>query len=72
MEFSVYRKFISNRIYQLRIEKDLSARELSLSLGMSPGYINKIENNRTMLSLDALFEICLFFGITPKEFFDGD
>ena len=72
MERSVYLKFISNRIYQLRIEKDLSARELSLLLGMSPGYINKIENRKTMPSLQALFLICMFFDITPKEFFNEE
>lgn len=72
MERSVYLKFISNRIYQLRIEKDLSARELSLLLGMSPGYINKIENKKTMPSLQALFLICMFFDITPKEFFNEE
>lgn len=72
MERSVYLKFISNRIYQLRIEKGLSARELSLLLGMSSGYINKIENRKTMPSLQALFLICMFFDITPKEFFDKE
>lgn len=72
MERSVYLKFISNRIYQLRIENELSARELSLLLGMSPGYINKIENKKTMPSLQALFLICMFFDITPKEFFNEE
>ena len=72
MERSVYLKFISNRIYQLRIEKGLSARELSLLLGMSSGYINKIENRKTMPSLQALFLICMFFDITPKEFFNEE
>ena len=72
MERSVYLKFISNRIYQLRIEKDLSARELSLLLGMSPDYINKIENRKTTPSLQALFLICMFFDITPKEFFNEE
>lgn len=72
MERSVYLKFISNRIYQLRIEKGLSARELSLLLGMSSGYINKIKNRKTMPSLQALFLICMFFDITPKEFFNKE
>ena len=68
MDISENKIFVSNRIYELRIEQDLSARELSLSLGMSPGYINKIENRKTMPSLDALFNICMFFNITPIEF----
>lgn len=63
------REFVSNRIYQLRIEKNLSARELSLSLGMSAGYINKIENGKAMPSLNSLFYICEYFMITLEEFF---
>ena len=71
MDISENKMFVSNRIYELRIEQDLSARELSLSLGMSPGYINKIENGKAMPSLDALFNICMFFDITLKEFFEN-
>ena len=63
------RVFVSNRIYELRVKKNLSARGLSLLLGMSAGYINKIENGKTMPSLDMLFEICLYLNVTPLEFF---
>ena len=70
MDISENREFIGNRIYQLRIKRDLSARELSFELGMSAGYINKIENGKAMPSLNALFNICMYFDITPKEFFD--
>lgn len=70
MDISENKIFVNNRIYELRIEQNLSARELSIMLGMSPGYINKIENRRAMPSLDALFNICMFFNITPKEFFE--
>ena len=61
--------YISNRIYQLRISKHMSARKLSLSLGMSSGYINKIENFKTIPSIPTLFEICLFFNMSLQEFF---
>lgn len=62
-------KFISDRIYQLRTDKNLSARELSLALGMSASYINKVENGKVMPSLNTLFIICMYFDITPEEFF---
>ena len=35
----------SKRLAQLRQEKGISARDMSLSLGQSESYINKIENN---------------------------
>ena len=62
--------YISDRIYKLRISKNLSARELSLSLGQSPCYINKIENCKSLPSLQSLFYICSYFNISIKEFFN--
>ena len=64
--------FVDNRIYELREKKNISARRLSLSLGMNSGYINKIENGRTMPSLDMLFEICTYFDITSLDFFNNN
>ena len=34
----------SERLSALRINKGVSARDMSLSIGQSPGYINNIEN----------------------------
>jgi transcriptional regulator with XRE-family HTH domain len=43
---------------------------MSLSLGQSESYINKIENGRTMPSIQGLLYICEYFSITPQEFFN--
>lgn len=58
------------RLIELRIDKGVSARDMSLSLGQSAGYINNIENGVSYPSMAVFFYICDFFGITPKEFFD--
>ena len=58
------------RLAQLRQEKGVSARDMSLSLGQSESYINKIENNYAMPSMQGFFYICEFLGVTPAEFFD--
>ncbi len=60
------------RMVQLRMSKDVSARDMSLSLGQSPNYINAIENGASYPSMANFFYICDYFGITPKEFFDLD
>lgn len=60
------------RLTELRIGKDVSARDMSLSLGQSENYINAIENKRAFPSMQVFFYICDYFGITPKEFFDFD
>ena len=57
---------------ELRMEKGVSARDMSLSLGQSESYINKIENKHTLPSLTGFLYICEYFGITPQEFFNLD
>lgn len=60
----------SQRLAQLRINKGVSARDMSLSLGQSAGYINNIENGINLPSMTAFFYICEYLDISPKEFFD--
>ena len=65
-----YTQWFSERLTQLRMEKGVSARDMSLSLGQSESYINKIENRRTMPSMTGFFYICEYLGIAPQDFFD--
>ncbi|MCI9196678.1 MAG: helix-turn-helix transcriptional regulator [Lachnospiraceae bacterium] len=60
------------RLIQLRLEKGVSARDMSLSIGQSEAYINRIENRKMLPSLSVFFYICDYFGITPGEFFQID
>lgn len=62
----------SLRLAKLRGEKGVSARDMSLSMGQNPGYINNIESGKSMPSLSGIFFICEYLGITPKDFFDED
>lgn len=66
----MYEEFTQNRIAQLRTQKGVSARDMSLSLGQNESYINQIENKKALPSLQGLFYICEYFGITPQQFFD--
>ena len=63
-------KDFSLRLAQLREKKGVSARDMSLSIGQNPGYINNIESGKSMPSLSGIFYICDYLGITPSEFFD--
>ncbi len=65
-------KDFSLRLARLREKKGVSARDMSLSIGQNPGYINNIENGKSMPSLSGIFYICEYLGITPCEFFDLD
>ncbi len=68
----MYETFFCERLTQLRLKKGVSAREMSLALGQSEAYINRIENNQMLPSLTVFFYICDYFHITPKDFFDED
>ncbi len=61
-----------NRLIQLRQNKGVSARDMSLSLGQSAGYINNIENGINLPSMSTFFYICDYFEISPMEFFDTE
>ena len=65
-----YFEWFPNRLAQLRIQKGVSARDMSLSLGQSESYINKIEHRKAFPSLGGFISICQYFGIEPKDFFN--
>ena len=60
------------RLVELRMNKGVSARDMSLSMGQNPGYINNIESGKSMPSLSGIFYICEYLGVTPQEFFDEE
>lgn len=58
------------RLTELRINKGVSARDMSLSIGQSASYINNIECGKNLPSMTVFFYICDYLGIEPKDFFD--
>ena len=65
-----YLNWFPSRITELRTQRGISARDMSLSLGQSVSYINKIENKRTLPSMSGFIYICEYLGITPQDFFN--
>ena len=65
-----YFDWVPKRISELRTQKGVSARDMSLSLGQSESYINKIENKRTLPSMSGFLYICEYLDVTPQEFFN--
>lgn len=72
MEYLDYTEWFRTRLSRLRMDAGVSARDMSLSLGQSESYINKIENRRTLPSMTGFFYICDYFHITPQEFFNPE
>ena len=65
-----YEQLFYRRLTALREAKHVSAREMSLALGQSGSYINSIENHYGFPTFSSFFAICVYLGVTPKEFFD--
>ncbi|MDE5556997.1 MAG: helix-turn-helix domain-containing protein [Ruminococcus sp.] len=68
----MYEEQFPIRLAKLRMEKGVSARDMSLSIGQNAGYINNIENGKALPSMAGFFFICEYLNITPQEFFDID
>ena len=75
----MYEDLFPARLAQLRSGKKVSARDMSLSIGQNPGYVNNIETGKALPSMAerpafmaGFFYICEYLGVTPQEFFDTD
>lgn len=66
----MYEEEFQKRLHDLRIKKNISARDMSLSIGQNPSYIHFIETGKSMPSMSAFLFICDYLGVTPAEFFD--
>ncbi len=71
-EETLYDERFIKRLTQLRMEKGVSARDMSLSIGQNPGYINNIESGKALPSMANFFYICEYLDISPMNFFDFD
>ncbi len=69
----MYSKKLKNirfKIYQYRMNNNISAYELSLKLGKNKGYISDVENGKINISLNTFLNICEILKINPNDFFN--
>ncbi len=66
----MYEELFYDRLTKLRTEKGVSARDMSLSIGQAPGYINALENRHGFPSMQVFFYICEYLEVSPAEFFN--
>ena len=66
----MYEEDFPMRLAKLRTQKGVSARDMSLSIGQNPGYINNIETGKALPSMSTFFYICDYLNISPQEFFE--
>ena len=46
----MYEDLFYERLIKLKTEKGVSARDMSLSIGQSAGYINRLENRKGLIN----------------------
>ena len=68
----MYEEEFATRLVKLRMQKGVSARDMSLSIGQNAGYINNIETGKALPSMSGFFFICEYLNISPRGFFDTD
>lgn len=70
-EILQYETYLRERITELRDRKGISEHRLSLELGKSGSYIRSITSGATLPSIKELFNMMVYFEISPFEFFIG-
>ena len=63
------RQFIIQRMMAILEEKNLSERQVSMDMGYSDSYMNKVKNGSIALTIDFLDEFCKEVSVRPEEFF---
>ena len=62
-------KEILSRIGYIRNQANLSAREVSLRIGMSPQYVAQLESGRIVLTVEKLLQILDICNFSIERFF---
>lgn len=63
------KKEVLARLGYVRNKANLSAREVSLRMGMSPQYVAQIESGRIVLTIEKLFQILEICDFSIERFF---
>ena len=63
------RKILEDNIIRLMMDKNLTARALSVRIGKNEQYITRMLNGKIDPSLDTLFDIAEALRVEPEELF---
>lgn len=70
MEFKI--RDIGKQFREWRKSANLTLKDVSDNVGMSVGYISRIENNDSTPSLKAVLSLCKLYGVDAKEVIHND
>jgi predicted transcriptional regulator/transcriptional regulator with XRE-family HTH domain len=61
------KNFVGPRLRQLRREREQTQAEMANALGLSPAYINLLENNQRSLSVQVLLRLSEVYGVDWRD-----
>jgi putative transcriptional regulator len=64
-------KIVADRLYELRVENELTQEQLAKASGIDRKTVNRIENGHFAPNLDTLFRLCDAIGVKPAELLKG-
>ncbi len=69
---SARKTFVGPRLRQLRRERQQSQAEMARQLGLSPAYVNLLENNQRSLSVQVLLRLSEAYGVDWRDLLQDD
>ena len=72
IDTAIWENDYRERLKKLMLDNNITARELSLSLGYNEGYISRILKGKIDPSFKSMMDTMLYFDISPAEFFAFD
>lgn len=74
MEREELTKEIGKNIRKLRLKKDISQEALSMSAGLHPAYLGRLERGEKCPTIDTMYKICNALDVTVSEIlcFEGE
>ena len=73
-EISPVEQFVIDKVREMRIERDISQRDLAYQLDISSGFIGDVETvkSRAKYNINQLNEIAKIFKCSIKDFFPDE
>lgn len=62
--------YVINKVREMRLEKNISQVDLANELGMSPGFIGKVESSKypSHYNIKHLNQLAKILGCSPQDF----
>ena len=72
LNINVDKKEVANRIVELRIQKGMTQKDLSINLGLSESMVSSIERGARRCNYTTLLRLSKMFNVTTNYLLEGE